>query len=104
MLYKQMEIPESDLTIKAIGNQWYWSYEYPEHGIEFDAIMLAKDELSDYGYSQDEYLLATDNPVVVPVGSIVRMQVTGADDSCLENSFFWCSYGRYARKIKRKLV
>lgn len=79
MLYKQMEIPESDLTIKAIGNQWYWSYEYPEHGIEFDAIMLAKDELSDYGYSQDEYLLATDNPVVVPVGSIVRMQVTGAD-------------------------
>ena len=79
MLYKQMEIPESDLTIKAVGNQWYWSYEYPEHGIEFDAIMLSKDELSDYGYSQDEYLLATDNPVVVPVGSIVRMQVTGSD-------------------------
>ena len=79
MLYKQMEIPESDLTIKAVGNQWYWSYEYPEHEIEFDAIMLTKDELSEYGYSQDEYLLATDNPVVVPVGKIVRVQVTGAD-------------------------
>ena len=79
MLYKQMEIPESDLTIKAVGNQWYWSYEYPEYGIEFDAIMLSKDELSEYGYADDEYLLATDNPVVVPVGAVVRVQVTGAD-------------------------
>ena len=79
MLYKQMEIPESDLTIKAVGNQWYWSYEYPEHGIEFDAIMLTKEELNEYGYADDEYLLATDNPVVVPVGAIVRMQVTAAD-------------------------
>ena len=74
LLYSMDEMLEPSITLKVVGHQWYWSYEYPEHGIEFDAIMLAKDELSDYGYSQDEYLLATDNPVVVPVGSIVRMQ------------------------------
>lgn len=79
ILFKQLDIPEYDLTIKATGNQWYWSYEYPDKEIAFDSFMLAKEELSKYGYSDDEYLLATDNPVVVPVGSVVRMQVTGAD-------------------------
>ena len=79
ILFKQLNIPEYDLTIKATGNQWYWSYEYPDKEIAFDSFMLAKEELSKYGYSDDEYLLATDNPVVVPVGSVVRMQVTGAD-------------------------
>ena len=79
ILFKQLNIPEYDLTIKATGNQWYWSYEYPDKEIALDSFMLAKEELSKYGYSDDEYLLATDNPVVVPVGSVVRMQVTGAD-------------------------
>ena len=79
MLFKQLYIPDYDLTIKATGNQWYWSYEYPDQEIGFDSFMLSKDELSDYGYQDDEYLLATDNPVVVPVGSVVRMQVTGSD-------------------------
>ena len=79
MLFKQLNIPEYDLTIKATGNQWYWSYEYPDQEISFDSFMLTKEELSQHGYSDDEYLLATDNPVIVPVGSVVRMQVTGAD-------------------------
>ena len=79
MLFKQLYIPEYDLTIKATGNQWYWSYEYPDQEIAFDSFMLTKDELSEYGYSDDEYLLATDNAVIVPVNSVVRMQVTGAD-------------------------
>ena len=79
MLFKQLNIPEYDLTIKATGNQWYWSYEYPDQEISFDSFMLAKEELADHGYQDDEYLLATDNPVVVPVGAVVRMQVTGSD-------------------------
>jgi cytochrome c oxidase subunit 2 len=79
ILFNQLEIPESDLTIKATGNQWYWSYEYPEHKFGFDAFMLERDELEEYGYKQDEYLLATDYPVVVPVGTNVRMQIAGAD-------------------------
>ena len=70
---------DPDVVIKAIGNQWYWSYEYPENGISFDAIMLTKEELADYGYAEDEYLLATDNAVVVPVGQTVLMQMTAND-------------------------
>jgi cytochrome c oxidase subunit 2 len=79
ILFNQLEIPESDVTIKATGNQWYWSYEYPEHKFSFDAFMLEREELEGYGYKQDEYLLATDYPVVVPVGTNVRMQIAGAD-------------------------
>jgi len=79
ILFNQLEIPKSDLTIKATGNQWYWSYEYPEHQFSFDAFMLEREELEKYGYKQDEYLLATDYPVVVPVGTNVRMQIAGAD-------------------------
>lgn len=79
ILFKQLDIPESDLTIKATGNQWYWNYKYPEHGIEFDAFMLEKDKLAEYGYKKDEYLLATDYPVVVPVNKVVRIQVAGGD-------------------------
>ncbi len=79
ILFKQQEIPEADLTIKVTGNQWFWTYEYVDDGIEFDALMLEKDELADYGYTEDEYLLATDNAVVVPVGKVVVMQVTGSD-------------------------
>ena len=79
ILFNQLEIPESDVTIKATGNQWYWSYEYPEHQFSFDAFMLEREELENYGYKQDEYLLATDYPVVVPVGTNVRMQIAGAD-------------------------
>ncbi len=79
ILFKQLEIPESDVTIKATGNQWYWSYEYPEHEFGFDAFMLEKEELKKYGYQEDEYLLATDYPMVVPVDTNIRMQIAGAD-------------------------
>ncbi|MFC6688079.1 cytochrome c oxidase subunit II [Jhaorihella thermophila] len=78
-LFKQQEIPEGDITIKVTGNQWYWSYEYVDEGFGFDSFMLAKEDLADYGYSEDEYLLATDTAVVVPVGKIIVMQVTGSD-------------------------
>lgn len=79
ILFKQQEIPVADVTIKATGNQWFWSYEYPDLGIAFDSFLLDRAKLAEYGYSPDEYLLATDNAVVVPVGKTVVVQVTGAD-------------------------
>lgn len=87
VLFKQQEIPEGDVVIKVTGYQWYWGYEYVDAGVEgvepnalaFDAFMLGETALEENGYSQDLYLLATDNAVVVPVGKTVVMQVTGAD-------------------------
>ena len=79
VLFKQQEIPEGEIHIKVSGYQWYWGYEYTDHEFGFDSFMLERDELEDYGYSQDEYLLATDTAVVVPINKIVVMDVTGAD-------------------------
>ncbi|OAH07392.1 Cytochrome c oxidase subunit 2 precursor [Rhodobacteraceae bacterium SB2] len=88
VLFKQQEIPEADLTIKVTGNQWYWGYEYVDHGFGFDSFMIGdgkvlndevEAELVSAGYTRDEFLLATDTAVVVPVGQIVVMQLTGAD-------------------------
>ena len=79
ILFKQQEIPDADITIKVTGYQWYWGYEYVDEGFGFEAFLLGRDALSDYGYADDEYLLATDNAVVVPVGKTIVMQVTGAD-------------------------
>ena len=79
VLFKQQEIPEADITIKATGAQWYWSHEYVDHEFSFDSYMLQRDELEEAGYSQEEYLLATDTAVVIPVDKTVVVQVTGAD-------------------------
>jgi len=79
VLYKQQEIPEGDVIIKVTGNQWYWGYEYVDHEFDFDSFLLAKEELADFGYTDDLYLLATDTAVVVPTGKKVVMQVTGSD-------------------------
>ncbi|WP_343079779.1 cytochrome c oxidase subunit II [Ostreiculturibacter nitratireducens] len=78
-LFKQQRIPEGDIVIKATGNQWYWSYEYPDEEVAFDSFMLAKEELADHGYTDDLYLLATDTAVVVPVDTTVVVQVTASD-------------------------
>jgi cytochrome c oxidase subunit II len=76
LLFLQLNTPEADLTVKATGKQWYWSYSYPDNGkFEFDSIMLAdKDRKAD-----QPRLLSVDNEMVVPVNKIVRMQVIGAD-------------------------
>ncbi len=79
VLFKQQEIPEADITIKAIGNQWYWSYEYVDNEFGFDSFMLGREGLEPAGYSQDEYLLATDTAVVIPSGKTIVVQVTAAD-------------------------
>ena len=79
LLYKQDVIPEPDLTIKAIGYQWYWGYEYPDHGnFSYESFMLqGEDEVEDG--RPFKRMLTTDTIVVVPVNKIVRVQVTAAD-------------------------
>lgn len=79
ILFKQQEIPQGDIHIKVTGYQWFWGYEYTDHDFEFESFMLAQDQLEEYGYAPDEYLLATDTRVVVPVGKVVVMDVTAAD-------------------------
>jgi len=79
VLFKQLEAPKADLTIKITGNQWYWSYEYPDEGVSFDAFMLAREDLAKNGYTEDEYLLAADNAVVIPVNKNIVLSITGSD-------------------------
>ncbi|MGL9622174.1 cytochrome c oxidase subunit II [Bradyrhizobium sp. U531] len=71
LLFLELDVPKADLTIKATGKQWYWSYAYPDNGkFEFDSLM-----------AQDKQprLLGVDNELVVPVNKVIRVQVTGAD-------------------------
>jgi cytochrome c oxidase subunit II len=76
LLYFADRTAEAEMTVKIIGHQWYWSYEYPDNGnFTFDALMLADDELAD-GQLR---LLETDNEVVLPVDTNVRLLMT-ADD------------------------
>jgi cytochrome c oxidase subunit 2 len=76
LLYFEEITPEADLTIKAIGHQWYWSYEYPDNGgFTFDANMVPDEDLTD----DQLRLLTTDNEVVLPVGKVVRVLVTSED-------------------------
>lgn len=77
LLYLGDVIPESDLTVKAIGNQWYWTYEYPDHDdFSFDSYMLTDEEAAAAGHPR---LLGTDTHIVVPVNKTVRMIVTASD-------------------------
>lgn len=78
-LFRSQIMPEADVTIKVTGYQWYWGYEYVDHGVEFSSYLLQRDELAEFGYEPRHYLLATDTQVVVPVGQNVVMQVTGSD-------------------------
>jgi cytochrome c oxidase subunit 2 len=78
-LFKQLEIPEADITIKTTGYQWFWGYEYVDYGFEFQQFMLQRDELVPAGYLPEHYMMATDSAMVVPVGAVVRLQVTAAD-------------------------
>ena len=75
LLYFQRDIPQADMTVKAVGYQWYWGYEYPDHGdFAFDSLMLSDEERGD-----QPRLLATDTAMVVPVDTTVRVVVTAAD-------------------------
>jgi len=78
LMAHQVEIPESKITIKVTGNQWYWSYKYPEDqggGFGFDQLMKPESELK----PGEPRLLAVDNEAVVPINEVVKLQVTAAD-------------------------
>ncbi|WP_439497284.1 cytochrome c oxidase subunit II [Bosea sp. (in: a-proteobacteria)] len=87
LLKLQLEIPQADVTVKVTGKQWYWSYEYPQDGgaFGFDSLMLDEKQRAEaisskkIAEAEAPRLLAVDNEAVVPVGKIVRVQVTGAD-------------------------
>ncbi|KPP87465.1 MAG: cytochrome c oxidase subunit II [Rhodobacteraceae bacterium HLUCCO07] len=104
VLFKQQEIPEGEVHIKVTGHQWYWSYEYTDHDFIFDSYMIGQPaslnesarpedadvtpyvlddamraKLVDAGFNEDEFLLATDTSVIVPVDKTVVMTVTASD-------------------------
>ncbi len=76
LLFKQEVVPKTEMTLKVIGRQWYWSYEYPDNNnISFDSYMIKKEELK-----QNEIrLLSTDNKVVLPIKTYIRVQITSSD-------------------------
>lgn len=87
LLFLQLDLPKADLTVKVTGHQWYWSYEYPDNGpFSFDSLMVQTADLK----PDQPRLLTVDNEVVVPVGKIVRVQVTAAD---VIHSFALPSFG-----------
>lgn len=71
LLFLELDVPKADLTVKATGKQWYWSYSYPDNGkFEFDSLMSQE---------KKPRLLGVDNEMVVPVNKVIRVQTTGAD-------------------------
>ncbi|NMN67507.1 cytochrome c oxidase subunit 2 [Candidatus Pelagibacter ubique] len=75
ILYKQDTIPKADITVKAIGYQWYWGYEYPDENIIFESYMIKEEELKE----NQPRLLTVDNEVVVPVNKVVKVLITAND-------------------------
>ena len=75
VLYSQDTIPKADVTIKAIGYQWYWGYEYPDEKIAFDSLMIEDKDLK----PGEPRLLATDTKIVVPVNKVVKVMITSSD-------------------------
>jgi len=81
LLFAQYTFPKADLVIKATGNQWYWTYEYPDQdGMSFDQLMLRDDDDKPIdGPNGEPKVLAVDNFVVVPVNKNVEMLITASD-------------------------
>ena len=75
ILYKQDSIPKADVTVKAIGYQWYWGYEYPDENIIFDSYMIEDKDLKE----NQPRLLAVDNEIVVPVNKVIKVLITAND-------------------------
>ncbi len=75
LLFYELKIPPADITVKATGKQWFWSYSYPDNKFEFDSLMVQEKDLK----SDQPRLLAVDNEMVVPVNKVVRVLVIGSD-------------------------
>jgi cytochrome c oxidase subunit 2 len=77
LLFYQLNVPQADLTVKATGKQWYWTYSYPDNGkFEFDSLLVRDDKQR---RPDQPRLLAVDNEMVVPVNKTVRVQTIGTD-------------------------
>ena len=76
LLYFEAGIPKPDVTIKAIGKQWFWTYEYPAANFQFDSLGLSDDAAAKAG---EPRLLGVDNVIVVPVNRVVEVETSGAD-------------------------
>jgi cytochrome c oxidase subunit 2 len=98
LLFKYHDAPKADLTLKATGNQWYWAYEYPDQKIaEYTSNPLSQ---QDAAAKHAPYMLAVDNPIVVPVGKTVKVLVTGAD---VLHAFFIPAFGVQTTAIPGKV-
>ena len=75
ILYKQDTIPKADVTVKAVGYQWYWGDEYQDENIIFDSYMIETKDLKE----NQPRLLAVDNEVVVPVNKVIKVLITAND-------------------------
>ena len=75
LLYKEETIPKADVTLKAIGYQWYWGYEYSDEKIAFESVMIEDKDLK----PGQPRLLATDTKIVVPVNKVVEDFLRGTD-------------------------
>ncbi|MDA9667224.1 cytochrome c oxidase subunit II [Candidatus Pelagibacter sp.] len=75
ILYKQDTIPKADVTVKAIGYQWYWGYEYPDENIIFESYMVETKNLKE----NQPRLLTVDHEVVVPVNKVIKVLITAND-------------------------
>jgi cytochrome c oxidase subunit 2 len=75
VLYSQDTIPKADVTIKAVGYQWYWGYEYPDENIIFDSYMVEDKDLKE----NQPRLLTVDNEIYVPVNKVVKVMITAND-------------------------
>jgi len=76
LIYTQERIPEAELTLKVVGNSWFWNFEYPDQGVSIAANMLPEEDARAEGRP---YLLATTEPLLVPVNTTVRVLVTSND-------------------------
>ena len=89
LMYYMDRVPNADMTVKVTGNQWFWSYEYPDQGgLKFDSNLIPEKDLK----PGDIRLLSVDNPLVVPVGATVRVQVAGVAEGVI-HSWFIPSFG-----------
>ena len=75
LLFYELKVPPADITVKATGKQWFWSYSYPDSKFEFDSLMVQDKDLK----AGQPRLLAVDNEMVVPVNKVVRVLVIGSD-------------------------
>jgi cytochrome c oxidase subunit II len=79
LLFVQLDVPKPDLTVKATGSQWYWTYNYPDNGnLKITSAMLDDEQLKQLKPDEPR-LLAVDNDMVVPVNKVVHVIVTGTD-------------------------